>query len=578
MSDVKGYINHLGKRLIFYLGGAWVVIESFSFLVQRYDLDPSLIDLLILLILFGFPATVIYSSFNGRWNWKPLVLHAVNLILAFSLIFYYVIHPNFIDPGKLRFLKVSESPKSEAAKLSGIAVLPFLNNMGEDQDYLVSGMHDGLITEIGKLGQLKVVSRTSVMSYENSKKNLNEIARELDIDAVVETSITRIDTTVSLQIKLINVFPEESILWSDSYQVSLGEIPNLFRVVTENVAIKISNAVTPAQKEKLSPRPILNAAAYEAFLQGKFYTGFLTPEYFTKAEKYLSIALQKDSSLVEAYSGLVGLWISKRQMGYVHPQVARDTIETLLVKATAIDPDNAELLAQYATEQTWGTFEFAKAEDSYRRSLEINPNASFTRITFAHYLMIMGRWDEAWEQARYAEAIDPESPWVVSFIGIMYVFDGKILTASKYIEKLKRIAPDHPLVVEVNLEKAIALRNYDEAIELLKTLLERTELRELNAFIDKTYQGSDFETTVLNTANYLEQKKQDQWIQTRLIFQLYRLIEDIDQQMEMMLIMHEEGDPSLPYAGGGPMAAVKDHPVFETIMKDMGLWEIKNKD
>ncbi len=578
MSNSTSYLSLLGKRLIFYLGGAWVVVESFSFLVQRYDLDPGLIDLLILMILFGFPATLIFSSFKGRWNWRPILLHVANLVLAFSLIFYYVIHPSILNPEKLRFFKVTKTHTSSVDNLSGIAVLPFLNNMGEDQAYLVAGIHDGLITEIGKLGNLKVVSRTSVMSYENTKKNIRQIAKELKVDALIEASLTRIDTTISLQMKLIRAFPEESILWTSSYEVSLGAIPNLFREVTKNVALKINNTITPEQEEKLSPQPILNSASYEAYLRGGYYLGFLTPKYFATAENYFVKAIKADSLMVEAYAGLANLWASKRQMGYVHPQLARDTIKTLLETASIINPENALLIAQYAIEQTWGTFEWEKAEKNFRESIKINPNYPGSRIAFAHYLMIMESWEEAWEQARYAEALDPESPWIISFIGVMYVFEGKILTASKYMEKLKRIAPDHPLVVEVNLEKAIALKDYEEAIKQLKILMQRTQIDEIEEFIDDTFARSDFNTSIQKIADFLEKKKETQFIQTRLIAQLYHMIGNIDKQMQMFLIMHEEGDPSLPYFGAGPLGAEANHPVFQAVMKDLGLDKVKNQN
>ena len=578
MSNTTSYFNQLGKRLIIYLGSAWVIIESFSFLVQRYDLDPGLIDLLILLILFGFPGTLIYSSFKGRWNWKPIVLHVLNIILAFSLIFYYVIHPSVLQPDKLRFLKVTQTKTSSADKLSGVAVLPFLNNMGAEQTYLVAGMHDGLITEIGKLGNLKVISRTSVMSYQDTKKNIRQIAEELNVDALIETSLTRLDTTISLQMKLIQAYPEESILWTASYEVSLGAIPNLFREVTKNVALKINKAITPEQEQKLSPQPAVSSASYEAYLRGAHYLGFLTPENFEKAENYFIEAIKADSLIAEAYAGLANLWASKRQMGYVHPQLARDTIDVLLRTASKINPDNALLISQYAVEQTWGTFEWEKAEENFRKSIAINPNYPNNRIAYAHYLMIMNRWEEAWEQARYAETLDPESPWIVSFIGIMYVFDGKILTGSKYIEKLKKIAPDHPLVVEVNLEKAFALKDDQEAIKQLKILLQRTQLAEIEAFVDDTFSKNDFKTTLRKTADFLVEKKSEQFIQTRLIAQLYQMVGDIDKQMEMLLIMHEEGDPSLPYVGGGIPGAEADHPVFQAVMKDLGLDQAKNQN
>ncbi|WP_425390931.1 hypothetical protein [Ekhidna sp.] len=565
-------MNKLGKRLAFYLGGAWVVIEAFSFLVQQYDLDPALIDILILLVLFGFPATLIYSSFKGKTNWKAISLQIINVFLAISLIFYYVINPNSLKPEKLRFLKISKTKNTELNKLDAVAVLPFLNNLGSEQKNLVAGMHDGLITEIGKLGSMKVISRTSVMSYENSDKNITQIAQDLNVDAIIETSLTRIDTVVSLNIKLINIFPEESVLWSHSYEGHFGKIPNLFREVTKNVAIKLNKVISPEQEKRLSSNRTFDPSAYEAYLRGTFYTGLLTPKNFSKAEFYFSKALQLDSTIIEAYCGLASMWASKRQMGYVRPHLASDKIDSLITLAEQISTKNASLFSIKAVEKTWGTFEWEKAERNWINSLELNPNSAITRISYAHFLMIMNRWDEAWQQAKYAEALDPESPWVISFIGIMYTFNGKVLTGSKYINKLERIAPNHPLLVEVNLEKAVAFNKHDQAIEFLKELLKRTQIDRIEEFINDTYKKNDFNTTLSITAKFLEEKRKTQYVLPRLIHQIYMITENVEKQMETLLLVYEENDPSLPYFAVKGMWPNQDHPTYKTVMKEAGLW------
>jgi TolB-like protein/Tfp pilus assembly protein PilF len=572
MTKSSQFINQLGKRFAIYLGGAWVVIEAFSFLVQQYDLDPALIDILILLILFGIPGTLIFSVFKGTFNWKAVSLQIINLILAFGVVFYYVIHPNSINPNKLRILKVSKPPKTALNELKAIAVLPFLNNMGEDQEQLVAGMHDGLITEIGKLGSIKIISRTSVMPYEQTSKNIQQIAGELDVNAIIETSITRVDTMISLHMKLVNAFPEETVLWSHSYEGHLGEIPNLFREVTKNVAMKINKAITVEQEIRLSRDQTFDPAAYEAFLRGTYYAGFLTPENFKKAENHFIDAIAIDSSIVEAYCGLAMVWASRRQMGYVKPQVVSDTVARLIKQAEKIYPENAMVYAQKAVEYTWGTFEWEKAAYNWERCIELNPNSSHNRITYAHFLMIMNRWEEAWEQARYAEALDPESPWVVSFIGIMYLFDGKVLTGSKYVNKLEKIAPDHPLVVEVNFEKEATFNNHDESIKYLKILLERTQVKGIEEFVDRTYKGNDYITTLTKVAEYLEEKRKTQYILPRLIHQIYMVTGDVEKQMETMMLIYEENDPSLPYFAIKGMWSNQDHQVYQSIMKEVGLW------
>ena len=567
-------MKRFGKKLAFYLGTAWVIIEAFNFIIQQYDLDPGLINVVILIVLFGIPATTIYTFLRGTWNWRAVGLQVLNFIVAFAMIGYYMMNPASMNPESLRVLKVSKPAESALAELNAIAVLPFLNNMGEEQEYLVAGMHDGLITEIGRLGTIKVTSRTSVRPYEKSNKGIQEIAKELKVDALIETSLTKVDTLLSLQMKLVNAFPEERVLWSHSYEVHSGQLPNLYREVTNNIASKISDVVTPEQESKLTSVRTYDPRAYESFLHGIYHTGLLTPENFDKAEKYLTKAIDLDSTIVEAYTGLALLWVSKRQMGYIRPSLAIDTISKLLDIAEKLDPNNATFHAQKAVDYTWGTFEWDKARYHFQESIKQNPNLAEVRVSYAHFLMIMNEWDEAWKQAKYAEELDPDSPWVVSFVGIMYLFDGKVLTATKYISKLKRLQPDHPLLVEVNFEMAHTFGNYDEAIKYLKVLMERTQINGVQEFIDNTYADNDFKTTLTLLAQFLEEKRRETFVLPRLIGQLYTVTGNIEKQMEVIYLSFQENDPSFPYLGvkGGPGEA-QNHPMYKALMVESGLWQ-----
>ena len=551
-----------------------MIVEAFNFIIQQYDLDPGLINIVIILVLFGIPATAIYSFFEGTKNWKAIALHAVNLMLCFGLVLYYMADPSRMNPESLRVLKIGPSTDASTEELESIAVLPFLNNMGREQEFLVAGMHDGLITEIGKLGTLKVTSRTSVKPYEDADKGIQAIAEELKVDALIETSLTKIDTLLSLQMKLIRAFPQETILWSHSYEVHAGELPNLFREVTKNVASKISTVVTPEQSQRLTAERVYHPQAYEFFLQGIYHTGLLTLENFEKAEQYLTQAIDMDSTIVEAYTGLALVWASKRQMGYVRPSVAIDTIQSLLAYAESLDPDEATLHAQKAVEYTWGTFEWDKARYHFEHSIAQNPNMADVRVSYAHFLMIMNDWDAAWEQAKYAEEIDPDSPWVVSFVGIMYLFNGKILTATKYISRLEKIQPDHPLLVEVNLEKASAFGNEDGVIKYLKVLLERTQIDGIQKFVDETYAENDLKATLEVLADYLEEERKRVYIVPRLLAQIYLLTGNVDKQLEMLYLSFEENDPNFPYLGvkGGP-GNTQNHPMYKALMVESGLWE-----
>lgn len=154
----------------------------------------------------------------------------------------------------------------------------------------------------------------------------------------------------------------------------------------------------------------------------------------------------------------------------------------------------------------------------------------------------------------------------------MYVFDSKVLTGSKYMNKLERIAPDHPLLVEVNLEKAAAFNNHDEAIKYLKILLKRTQIEGIEGFIDSTYNDNNFKATLTLVAEYIEKKRKSKYILPRLIHQIYMITGNVEKQMDTLLLIYEENDPSLPYFAVIGMWPSQNHPTYKAVMKEAGLW------
>ncbi|MEQ8924301.1 MAG: hypothetical protein RLO81_00735, partial [Fulvivirga sp.] len=125
--------------------------------------------------LFGLPATIIFTSFKGLFNVKAIVLQVLNIIGASMLVLYFLSHPLSMNPGKLRVLKLYNDKSNDLSSLTSIMVLPFFNYLGdESQEYLLAGMHDGLITEMGKLNNIRTISKTSSLPYKNTNKPLNE--------------------------------------------------------------------------------------------------------------------------------------------------------------------------------------------------------------------------------------------------------------------------------------------------------------------------------------------------------------------------------------------------------------------
>ena len=148
----------MGNRLFLYFGSGWLLVEVFNFVIDRYRLDPVFLDHIILIVVFGLPATLIYSFFKGRFNKIAVGLQAINVVGMVAVIFYFLSNPLALNPGKLRFLKLYDGKSSAFQSINSLAVLPFSNNMGDDsQEYLLAGMHDGLINEISQLGSIHTV-------------------------------------------------------------------------------------------------------------------------------------------------------------------------------------------------------------------------------------------------------------------------------------------------------------------------------------------------------------------------------------------------------------------------------------
>jgi TolB-like protein len=326
--------NQIGRSITIYLGSAWVIMEASNFFIDRYHLEPLLLDILIILLVFGAFMTLVFNAFTGRWNKKAIIFQFIIVLLALSSVVTFSFNPSLFNPSKLRVLPLSKK-ENPFEGLHAIAVLPFSNFMGDDsQEYLLAGMHDGLISEIGKLGNLRVISRTSSLPYKDSKKNIQEIAKELGVDAIIETSLTRVDTLVELKMKLIEVAPTESVVWDHSYSLHTNELPNLFREVTKNIAQKIEEVALPESEKLLAPQRVPNPGAYEATLRGHYYMGLLTKEGFELAEQQYKRAIEIDSLYALGYAGLSGIIASQRQMGFVHGDHIIQKLDSIMQIAT----------------------------------------------------------------------------------------------------------------------------------------------------------------------------------------------------------------------------------------------------
>ncbi len=357
-------------------------------------------------------------------------------------------------------------------KIKSIAVLPFDNYTGDDsQTFLVFGMHDALIGELGQLGAIRVVSKTSVLAYTNSEKTIKEIATELGVDAIIEASVMIVEGKIRVQLKLFNAFPEEKQLWAQTFDVDMDNILKLYGQVIRKVASEIQYTLSPEQQTQLDEIREVNPNSYKAYLRGKYNLYLQTPEGIKKGLEYLHEAVRIDPAEPLAYAGLA--------LGYLDiahgPLNAGDAYvkaESAGRQAIKLDPNLAEAQLAQAEICMYVNWDFHDAEKYFKRAVELNPNLSIAHYQYAWTLFLFGRNDEALIEHELAWKCDPFNPLITSFLGALYSYLGRYDDAIREAHNAFDILKDCPTGYFVLGETYLAMGRENEAIEAHRKLSE----------------------------------------------------------------------------------------------------------
>jgi len=300
-------------------------------------------------------------------------------------------------------------PGVHGGQIHSLAVLPLANLSGDpNQEYFADGMTEQLTSDLGQIGELRVISRTSAMHYKGTNKMLPEIARELHVDAVVEGSVVRAGDRVRITAQLIEA-PTDRHLWASSYDRDMRDVLTLQSEVAQAIATEVKISLTPEEKTRLQLTHVVSPEAHEAYLKGRFYWNKRTEKDLEKATEYFQEAVEKDPHNAPPYDGLADTYIQLSEYGSLPAAEARHKAEVAARKALEIDPSLAEAHTTLATLLEWD-YDWAGAEPEYKRAVELNPNYSTGHDWYSVYLAEMGRTGEAMAQAKLAQEVDPLSP------------------------------------------------------------------------------------------------------------------------------------------------------------------------
>jgi TolB-like protein/Tfp pilus assembly protein PilF len=328
---------------------------------------------------------------------------------------------------------------AQGLRIQSIAVLP-LENLSRDpeQEYFADGLTDDLITDLGKIANLRVISRTSVMRYKGAKKLLPQIARELNVDAVVEGTVQRSGGRVRMTAQLLEARTDRH-LWAETYVRDFGEIIRLEEEAALAIAHEVSGQLTSAEEARLGSNRAVNPRAYDAYLHGRYLWNERTAETAVGARVYFEQALREDPGFALAYSGLADYYAVSWYAKFDQPLA-----ETYARKAVALEPDLAEAHASLGITCVYQR-KFAEAEKELKRAIELNPNYAMAHHWYSQHLLILGRLTEALAENDRARRLDPYSLPINYLRGIMLLGLHEYDRAAAQLETAAAINPQSPL-------------------------------------------------------------------------------------------------------------------------------------
>jgi TolB-like protein/DNA-binding winged helix-turn-helix (wHTH) protein/Flp pilus assembly protein TadD len=402
------------------------------------------------------PVTATPARVRPRWSlyWK---------ISAFAVL--------ALSAGLAALVLLRSHPSTQ---IRSLAVLPLENLSGDAaQDYFSDGMTDELITELGQIRDLRVISRTSAMSYKGTHKTLPQIAQDLNVDAVVEGAVLRSGNQVRITAELIMAVADKQ-LWAKSYKGDLRDTLTLQSQVARAIAEEIRMELTPHEQAVLSNVNSVNPDAYEAYLKGRYFWNKRTADGLTKAIDYFNQAIEKKPDYAQAFAGLAdsyalaGDW----KYGLLAPTEAYPKAKAAAHKAIALDGNLGEAHISLALCLDNFDWDQESAGREFARGIELSPGYPIAYEWHGWHLAALGRHAEAVAEVEKAVSLDPLSPSIGADLAeellVAHRFDEAVKQSRKTMTLDPFFAPVHYVLGQVLVQK----HGYNEAIGELQKAIE----------------------------------------------------------------------------------------------------------
>jgi TolB-like protein/lipoprotein NlpI len=414
--------------------------------------------------------------------------------------------------------------------IESVAVLPFENKSGNaDSDYLSDGLAESLIYRLSQLSNLRVSPRSSAFRYKGQSTDAEKIGNELGVDAVMSGRLTQRGDDLLISVDLIDVRNKKT-LWGEQFQRKMSDLLTTQNEIAAAIADKLQLRLSGSESKEIAKQYTSNNEAYQLYLQGRFFWNKRNSENLKKATELLRAATEKDPNFALAYAGLADCYAVSYYYVGERPREIMPLAKTYAAKAIELDPTLAEPHATLGLVHWLLDWNSATAQKEFQRAIELNPNYPTAHHWYSRYLRAIGRMDDAFQEIKRAEQLDPLSLVIINNVAEIHIDRGDLNAASKECQRLNELDPNFWAAHQTHGIVLVKQGRYDEALAEAQKSVQlanrsNASLALLGYVYGKLNKRADAETVIKE----LEQRYAQQLADGRDLAVVYAGLDDKDK-------------------------------------------------
>jgi len=447
------------------------------------------------------------------------------------------------------YLRPGEKVEKEAIfsdRRYRIAVLPFANISPDPQDeYFADGMTEELISTLSKIGDLRVIARTSVMQYKGVAKSIGDIGRELKVGTILEGSVRKADNKLRITAQLIDANSQEH-LWSQDYDRELQDVFAIQSDIAARIAHALKVQFMESERQWIEKKATENIEAYSLYLKGRYYWNKRTAEGFKKAIEYFQQAIDLDPKDARPYAGIADSYALMARLDLLQPREGYAKAKVWATKAVEADETLAEAHVSLGFVKLFYDWDWSGAEQEFKRAIELNPNHASVHHWYSHFFMAKGKIEESFNESKQALELDPLDLPINAHMGYHYYYARQYEQAIKQLKKTLELDSSF---VRAHFYLGLAYEQkqmYDDAIRALEKAINVSKAQSsYKASLGHAYAISDNRNEAMRILDQLGKPPRKEHVSAYDIAIIYAGLEEEDQMFDWLQKAFEERSAGL---------------------------------